>query len=218
MHRAVFDTNVYVSAYGFGGLPAQLMRAAIIGELEIATSPAILAELARVLADKLEFDAEHVEAVVLQVSRIAHVVRPHVRLRVIADDPDNRVLECAVASGADTIVSGDRDPLALGDYEGVHVCSGRRRGGIASRRWSLVRPWCLARVLGQRDAEIAEHLAHAGLPALDAIGESDAAAAAGRSLQQQDRGLPHREAAVLVVLGRRTQIERPQKGPEVWRL
>ena len=123
MHRAVFDTNVYVSAYGFGGLPAELMRAAITGELEIVTSPAILAELARVLADKLDFDAEHVEAVVLQISRIAHVVRPQVRLRVIADDADNRVLECAVASGADAIVSGDRHLLALGDYDGVRILS-----------------------------------------------------------------------------------------------
>ena len=123
MHRAVFDTSVYVSAYGFGGLPAELMRTVITGELEAATSPAILAELARVLVDKLEFDAEHVEAVVLQISRIAHVVRPQVRLRVIADDADNRVLECAVASGADAIVSGDRHLLALGEYDGTSVLS-----------------------------------------------------------------------------------------------
>ena len=123
MHRAVFDTNVYISAYGFGGLPAKLMRAAITGEFEIATSPAILAELARVLADKLEFDAARVEDVVRQVARVAQVVRPQTPLHVIADDPDNRVLECALASGADTIVSGDRHVLALGTYEGVRILS-----------------------------------------------------------------------------------------------
>jgi len=121
--RAVLDTNVYVSAYGFGGRPATLVRAAITSECAIVTSPAILAELARVLTDKLEFDAEHTKSVVLQLARIAYVVRPQFRLQVIADEPDNRVLECAVAAGADTIVSGDRHLLSLGEYEGIRILS-----------------------------------------------------------------------------------------------
>jgi putative PIN family toxin of toxin-antitoxin system len=121
--RAVLDTNVYVSAYGFGGLPAQLLRAAILGEFELVTSPVLLAEVARVLADKLEFDRERVEAAIMQIARIAAVVRPTERLAVVADEPDNRVLECAVCGGADTIVSGDRHVLELGEYAGIRVMS-----------------------------------------------------------------------------------------------
>ena len=121
MHRVVFDTNVFVSAYGFGGGPATLMRAAITSEFELVTSPALLAELARVLADKLEFDVTHVEEVVRQIARVALVVRPRSTLAVIADEQDNRVLECAVEANADTIVSGDRHLLGLGEYEGISV-------------------------------------------------------------------------------------------------
>jgi putative PIN family toxin of toxin-antitoxin system len=117
----VFDTNVYVSAYGFGGAPARLLRAAITGEFGLVTSPALLAEAARILADKLEFDGEHVEAAVRQIARIAEVVRPGARLTVLADEPDNRVLECAVAGAADTIVSGDRHLLELREYAGIRV-------------------------------------------------------------------------------------------------
>ncbi len=121
MARVVFDTNVLVSAYAYGGRPAELMRRAITGELELVTSPALLAELARVLADKLEFDADHVDAVVMQVARIAHIARPSHHLSVLADEPDNRVLECAVEGGADSIVSGDRHLLDLGEYAGIPI-------------------------------------------------------------------------------------------------
>ncbi len=121
MPRVVFDTNVLVSAYTFGGPPAELMTRAIMGELELVTSPALLAELARVLADKLGFDTERVDAVVLQIVRIADVVRPASRLCVIADEPDNRVLECAVEGDAELIVSGDRHILNLGEYNGIVI-------------------------------------------------------------------------------------------------
>lgn len=121
--RVVLYTNVYVSAYGFGGAPARLLRAAIVSELSLVTSPALLAEVARVLADKLEFDREHVEGVVRQIARLATIVRPTDRLAVVADEPDNRVLECAVAGDAKIIVSGDRHLLDLQEYAGIRVLS-----------------------------------------------------------------------------------------------
>lgn len=136
MRRVVFDTNVYFSAYGFGGRPAKLMKAAIAGEFELVTSPALLAELARVLADKLEFDDTHVEEVIRQVSRVAHIARPLSRISVIADDPDNRVLECAVEGGADTIVSGDRHLLALGEFAGIAILSVTDASGALGPRAS----------------------------------------------------------------------------------
>ena len=33
--RVVFDTNILVSAYAFGGVPATLVRAAITGRLRL---------------------------------------------------------------------------------------------------------------------------------------------------------------------------------------
>ncbi len=121
--RAVFDTNAFVSAYAFGGKPAGLMRAAITGDIVLVTSPALLAELARVLADKLAFDAAHGEQVVAQIARVAEIVRPKVRIGLIGDEADNRVLECAREGGAEWIVSGDSHLLELGEFEGIAVLS-----------------------------------------------------------------------------------------------
>lgn len=121
--RAVFDTNVFVSAYAFGGKPAQLMRAVIAGDIVLVTSPMILAELARVLADKLAFDSREVEDVLGQIVRVAEIVRPISRIELVSDEPDNRVLECAREGAAEWIVSGDSHLLAIGEFEGVRTVS-----------------------------------------------------------------------------------------------
>lgn len=121
MSRVVLDTNVYISAYGFGGKPAEVLRAAITGEYTLLTSPAALTEVADKLYTVLGFDDEHVRAVIMQLSRIAEVVRPQARLTVVSDDPDNRILECATEGEADLVVSGDHHLLDLGAYHGIRI-------------------------------------------------------------------------------------------------
>lgn len=121
MPRVVLDTNVFVSAYGFGGKPADVMRAAISGEFELVTSPAVLTEVAEKLESVLAFDREHTEEVVRQIARVATIVRPTAPLGVIADEADNRILEAAIEGSAEIIVSGDRHLLELVEWSGIRV-------------------------------------------------------------------------------------------------
>ena len=39
----------------------------------------------------------------------------------VNDEADNRILKCAVAGGADAIVTGDRALLALGSFDGIRI-------------------------------------------------------------------------------------------------
>ena len=120
MLRAVLDTNVYVSAL-FGGHPEDVYRAALRGRFVLVTSPAVLAELARILREKFALPEDSISAYIQQIGRRADVVNPARTLRVLADDADNRVLECAVAGRADLIVSGDTQILNLKHYHGIRI-------------------------------------------------------------------------------------------------
>ena len=95
---------------------------AIERNVELVTSPPLLAELGRILADKFGWEPGKAEHAVAQVARVGTVVRPARRVRVIADDPtDDRVLEAAREGGAEVIVSGDRHLLRLGSWEGIRI-------------------------------------------------------------------------------------------------
>jgi uncharacterized protein len=62
-----------------------------------------------------------ITAYVKLIGRAAEVAQPAERLHVIQDDPDNRVLECAVAGRANRIVSGDRHLLRLREHAGISI-------------------------------------------------------------------------------------------------
>lgn len=120
--RAVFDTNIYISAFQLpGGQADRAYRLAISGSFELCSSPPIITETAVKLREKFGWDAVMTQAAVRSIGRVATVIRAEKRLTVLADDPDNRVLECALDAGADLIVTGDRHLLKLKRFEGVQI-------------------------------------------------------------------------------------------------
>ena len=111
------DTNVYVSAFAFGGKPLQILEIAAQGLIRLSISEAILQETIRVLRDKFQWEAAALREVDAIVRSIAEVVSPTQTVDVVKNDPsDNRVLECAAEARSDYIVSGDRDLLKLGRF------------------------------------------------------------------------------------------------------
>ena len=57
------------------------------------------------------------------MSEMAITVEPVERLNVLLDEPDNRILECALEGDADKIVTGDKAMLSLSAYETVEIIS-----------------------------------------------------------------------------------------------
>ena len=113
----VFDTNIYISAFitPDGRGEAAYLKA-VNGDVELVTSVSILTELAGKLRGKFHWDDEQIKAAVRHVAAVAAVVKPAERLAVLADEPDNRILECALEARAELIVTCDRHLLELGRY------------------------------------------------------------------------------------------------------
>lgn len=115
--RAVFDTNIYISAFITpGGHGAVALQAVVAGRCQLATSIPILTETARKLLDKFHWDEEHMQVAVRFIASVAEVVKPRGKLAILADEPDNRILECARTAKADMIVTGDKHLLALSRF------------------------------------------------------------------------------------------------------
>ena len=122
--RVVFDTNILVSALVFPGGRGEAALQRIIDEHDqLVLSKPILDELLGILARKFARDAEELARVAVLFSALATFVTPRRRLRVVKDDPDNRVLECALTGRVEAIVTGDRALLALGDFRGMRLLS-----------------------------------------------------------------------------------------------
>jgi len=122
--KVVFDTNVLVSALVFPGGRGEAALLRVVEERDqLFFSKPILDELLGVLARKFSRDKEELSRVALLLSELGVAVRPRQKLRVVKDEPDNRVLECALAGHVDAIVTGDQALLKLREFHGVRIVS-----------------------------------------------------------------------------------------------
>jgi uncharacterized protein len=119
---AVLDTNVIVSGMALGGIPGRVVDLGIQGHFIIVTSPVLLQELARVLQyQKLAAFFDDPLSTLLLVERASVVVEPTMRVNLLADDPDNRLIEAALMSNADFLVTGDQKLLDLRTCNGTGI-------------------------------------------------------------------------------------------------
>lgn len=109
------DTNVLVSAFATRGLCPELLRH-IIAEHELLGGEVVLDELERILRVKMKVPAiliaEHLRT--LRYHPIAPIPKT-LPDYVIRGKDDNLVLASAIATGAEVLVTGDRDLLAVSD-------------------------------------------------------------------------------------------------------
>ena len=122
--RVVFDTNVLVSALALpGGRGDEALRKIIGGEDSLTLSRPIIDELLSVLARKFAHDREALARVAVFLAELGDLVEPAESVEVLTDEPDNRILECALAADAHVIVTGDHAMLAYGEFRGIRIVS-----------------------------------------------------------------------------------------------
>ena len=120
--NVVFDTNIYISAFVIpGGNAEKAYLHAIDGDFELFTSIAILTELAQKSDEKFDWERHRIAQLIRSISDIATVLKTTPWLKVLSDDPDNRILECAIKAEADFLVTGDKHLLKLRKYEDFQI-------------------------------------------------------------------------------------------------
>jgi hypothetical protein len=128
MLKVIFDTNVIVSAALYEkSLPALLLSLGLEDKISFFVSPALLNEYEIVLK-RPRFKLGHREIAELmgKIHRKASIVTPAKRLKIIkADEPDNRVLECAMKANADFIITGNKRHFPFEEFKGSKIVTPR---------------------------------------------------------------------------------------------
>lgn len=126
--RLVLDTNVAISAVLGSSAPTRLIELAAEGALELFTSEALLAELAAVIdrehiSRRLESKHRTAPEVLALYEALAERIVPASIARTASDPDDDAVLACALAAGADLIISGDKHLRNLKSFHRIPILS-----------------------------------------------------------------------------------------------
>jgi uncharacterized protein len=117
--RVVLDTNVLVSGLAYpGSVPGHIVGLWREGGLGVVLSRYILDEVGHVLPrlKRIELSSDEIRDLIDSLIFLADVVEPHgTQDAELRDAADQLVLGTLMASGADYLITGDKDLPALGD-------------------------------------------------------------------------------------------------------
>lgn len=121
----VIDTNIWIS-FLIGKVLKKLKELIFEEKVTILTSHEQIEELITVLKRrkfKKYFSNNDIEEILYLVYKICQVVEIKEKVSVCRDKKDNFILDIAINGGADYIITGDYDLLALNPYRGIKIIS-----------------------------------------------------------------------------------------------
>src|SRR3989338_5494796 len=113
--RVVLDTNILISALLRSPTCSTIMEFLKVRSFSLVSSESLLNEFREVLLDKkfTSLTDQEVRNLTIIIKINALIVNPTHKIQACRDPEDNKILEAAVSSNADFIVTGDKDLLTI---------------------------------------------------------------------------------------------------------
>ncbi len=120
--KVVIDTNIYISAVFWQGKPRKVVDLGRTQDIQIFTSTEIEDEISEKLQTKFKLSRAEADRIMFDFSTFTIPLSIKKKHRVVIDDPDDdKFIDCAMACGADFIITGDKHLLKLQEYMGIKV-------------------------------------------------------------------------------------------------
>lgn len=119
--KIVLDTNILISALGFGGNPRKILGLVLEKRCKAFSSPVLLAELEDVITKKFPKLSHNMERINKQLRKSLKLVKPKTSIHILRDEDDNRVLEAALEGKCDYIITGDKELLRLKVFKSIKI-------------------------------------------------------------------------------------------------
>jgi putative PIN family toxin of toxin-antitoxin system len=133
--KLVLDTNVFISAFYWGGNPQEIIDRIIEGTDKLYITDEILGEVASVMArPKFKSSPETIKKYTQALEKIGKKIFIPGNIRGICRDrDDDDKIECGVLSNADYIITGDDDLLTLKEYKHTKIITAKEYLQIIDR-------------------------------------------------------------------------------------
>lgn len=119
--------NVVVSSLIQKNYPYLILDHCIDGNVIICLSEPILQEYIEVLGRpkfaRFSDFKTNADFLIARISEMSEIYDPNTRLKIIQDDPDNRLLELAQISEANFIITGNINDFTMDNYRGTKIVS-----------------------------------------------------------------------------------------------
>jgi putative PIN family toxin of toxin-antitoxin system len=121
--KLVLDTNIYISAYYWGGNSQKIIGRIINGVDELFISNEILEEISEVMArPKFKTEQKTIDEYIETIEKNCKKVLTEGKIKGICrDTDDDDKLECGKVCNADYIITGDDDLLVLEKFETIKI-------------------------------------------------------------------------------------------------
>ena len=121
--KLTLDTNFLISATLWDTSVAYKLFVKLTNQnAEFFTTKEILEEYSQVLARDFGYSKNEIDLRIQKLLENLKIVEPTTKITAIKDDPDgNKVLECAIASDSEYIITYDKHLLTVQEYEGIKV-------------------------------------------------------------------------------------------------
>ena len=121
--KLVLDTNIFISAFYWGGIPQLVIDRIIEGLDQLFISNKILGEIADVMArPKFKTGAETIDRYIKTIERTGKKIYTTGKtIDICRDKDDNDKIECGIKANVDFIITGDEDLLVLKKYKKIKI-------------------------------------------------------------------------------------------------
>ena len=121
--RFALDTNFIVSATQWDySIAHKLLEKFIREGHELFITKEILEEFEEVLKRDFKYSNEESKSIIEKVLQFLILIIPSKKVDVVKEDPDdNKIIECAIESEAEYILSYDNHLLRLKEYLGIKI-------------------------------------------------------------------------------------------------
>ncbi len=122
--KIVIDTNVFISAVFFGGLPLKVLQTVIAKQNEAYISPEIWDEYNDVIERMTKkYPSRLKKHLIDEVFKLFKVIIPSSKISICRDPDDDKFISCALDAECMYIVSGDDDLISLGKVDDITICT-----------------------------------------------------------------------------------------------